>query len=96
MYVCVCLLFIYIINIHSTHTYIYAQKLLLWMQLITINRCPALVLSFFVKIKPNWVSLYLKHVSVSGVKEINLFQRQKQDYISFYIGKYLIVVTWFE
>ncbi len=34
--------FIYIINIHSTHIY-YVNKLLFWLRLIAINRLTALI-----------------------------------------------------
>ncbi len=43
VHACMCI-YIYIINIHSTHTY-YVNKTLFWMQLITINRLTALIKS---------------------------------------------------
>jgi len=45
VHACVCI-YIFKIIIHTTHTFI-KQKLLFWMQLIEINRCPALLLFDF-------------------------------------------------
>ncbi len=43
IHACMCI-YIYIINIHSTHTHILCEeKLLFWMRLITINRLTALI-----------------------------------------------------
>ncbi len=44
---CVCI-YIYILNKHSTHTYIMQQKLLFWMRLISINRLTALNIYMYI------------------------------------------------
>ncbi len=57
LYVC---LYIYIINIHSTHIHILCkQKLLFWMRLIVINRLTAQILIFFLKTIFNILSNFI-------------------------------------
>ncbi len=56
LYVC---LYIYIINIHSTHSYILCkQKLLFWMRLITINHLTALIFNQVKLLKSDSKDIY--------------------------------------
>ncbi len=87
IHACVCI-YIYIINIHSTHSYIINSKqtILLWMRLIAINRLTALIESYLKQFCLNHILLSV--VKVNGCSCYILYKKKLK------VLKNSVVIRW--